>query len=594
MNHQHDLLGTFANHKVAANLLMVMMLLAGVVALKKLNIQFFPNFDMEIITITTLWSGATAEDIEVGITTPLEQRLRSVDELDSMKSTSAPSISAITLEFNEGTNMITALDQVKQLVDDFNNLPSEAETPRVTQMVNYESIAQILLTGPGDLRELRQLAHRFESELLSRGIDKIDLLGLPEEAIEIALPLTALYETGMGLNEIGNRIEQSSVDIPAGIVGELEGTRELRGLNQQRELAGFENLVVIAEEGKRITVGDIATVQRKAKSGEKEITVDGNKAVVMELRRSLNGDSLRSANILAKWVEETPPPPPPGIEIQVFSERWQLIRDRIMVLVKNGTGGLVMILVILYLFLSSRVAFWVAVGIPVSFMATLAIIYLSGGSINMISLFALIMALGIIVDDAIVVGEDAQAHYDMGEAPLKASEGGARRMLGPVLASSLTTIAAFLPLMLVGGRIGNIMGVIPMVVISVIIASLIESFYILPGHLRNAFSDSHRDTRGRLRHRLDDAFEHFRDRLFRPVVTHAIRHHWSTFAFAISGLILAIGLIVGGRINFHFFPSPESTTVYANVRFVAGSNPADVDRFLSTVEQGLIATREAF
>ena len=160
----------------------------------------------------------------------------------------------------------------------------------------------------------------------------------------------------------------------------------------------------------------------------------------------------------------------------MFNERWQLIKERILLLVKNGAGGLVLVLIILYLFLSTRVAFWVAVGIPVSFMATLAVLYLVGGSINMISLFALIMALGIIVDDAIVVGEDAQAHFDMGEDPLMASEGGARRMLAPVLASSLTTIAAFLPLMMIGGRMGSIMIAIPIVIICVIVASLIESF----------------------------------------------------------------------------------------------------------------------
>jgi multidrug efflux pump subunit AcrB len=208
----------------------------------------------------------------------------------------------------------------------------------------------------------------------------------------------------------------------------------------------------------------------------------------------------------------------------------------------------------------------------------------------MISLFALIMALGIIVDDAIVVGEDAQAHFDMGEDPLKASEGGARRMLAPVMASSLTTIAAFLPLLLIGGRMGNIMSAIPMVIISVIIASLIESFLILPGHMRHAFVDSAHKKKSRLKRRLDDGFERFRDRVFRPLVTLAIAQRWSTIALGIGIFIIALGLIAGSRVGWRFFPSPESTTVYANVRFVAGTGEQQVGRFLGHLEQTLQQT----
>jgi multidrug efflux pump subunit AcrB len=261
-----------------------------------------------------------------------------------------------------------------------------------------------------------------------------------------------------------------------------------------------------------------------------------------------------------------------------------------MLLVKNGAGGLVLVLMILYALLSRRVAFWVAVGIPVSFMATLFVLYAAGGSINMISLFALIMALGIIVDDAIVVGEDAQAHYDMGEEPLKASEGGARRMLAPVMASSLTTIAAFIPLLMIGGRMGSFMIAIPMVIIAVIIASLIESFLILPGHLRHAFVDAHHEKGGRLRLWLDKAFETLREDLFRPLITRAIEFRWTTIALGIGIFIFAIGLLAGNRISWRFFPSPESTVVYANVRYVAGTGKDKVDRFLAQVEQSLHET----
>ena len=593
MKHKDDILGIFARHKVAPNLLMVIMILAGLVALKKLNVQFFPSFELDIITVSTVWSGASAEDVERALTVPLEQRLRNLDSLKEMSSSSAPGVSGITLEFDEGTDMVLALDQVRKEVDDFSSLPQDAELPRVSQTVRYESVARVLISGPNNLDDLRKLARQFEQQLLTRGIDKVEMEGLPKESIQISVSSDQMYSLGLNLSQIGTRIDQLSQDLPAGLAGENDGTRELRSLSQRRTPGSFEDLLLVGEVDSRTRLGDIAQIERRIQPGSELITLGGKKTAVLVLSRSENGDSLKSAEILQQWIDDIGPTLPPSVTVKVFNERWQLIRDRIRLLLVNGAGGLLLVLLILYAFLSARVAFWVALGIPVSFMATLAVMYLAGGSINMISLFALIMALGIIVDDAIVVGEDAQAHYDLGEDPLKASEGGARRMLSPVMASSLTTIAAFLPLMLISGTMGNIMSAIPLVIISVIIASLIESFLILPGHLRHAFVGAHRAKRSALRVWLDDGFEHFRDRLFRPLVRLAIEFRWSTIALGAGTFVLAIGLIVGARVGWSFFPSPESTTVYANVRFVAGTDQRTVDQFLFQLESNLLATAES-
>ncbi len=579
-------LGVFARHRVAANLLMAMMLLAGAIALQKLNVQFFPNFELDRISVSTVWSGASAEDVESAITIPLEQRLRSVDRLKEMTSTSASGTSGITLEFEEDSNMVFALEEVKKQVDNFTNLPADAEKPEVAQAVRYESVARLLISGTTQIDEMRGLARQFERELIAAGIDKVDIVGLPERQIQIELAAEQLQRLGLGLDELARRIDAESQDLPAGLIGEDDGTREIRGQNQRRSPQDFADLAIITSADARVRLGDLARVELADQPGATTISRGGKNAVVLVLRRNETGDSLDAAQVLQTWLDDARPRLPPNIEIEVFNERWQLIKDRILLLVKNGAGGLALLLVILYLFLSARVAFWVAVGIPVSFMATLAVLYLAGGSINMITLFALIMALGIIVDDAIVVGEDAQAHFDMGEDPLMASEGGARRMLAPVLASSLTTIAAFLPLMLIGGHMGNIMMSIPLVIICVIVASLIESFLILPGHLRHAFvRGGHSETR--LRRRLNRGFERLRDVYFRRLVTLAIEFRWTTLATALAFLIIAVGLFFGGRTGWQFFPSPESTTVYANARFVSGTSEAIVDRFMDRVEAEL-------
>jgi len=585
--HKTDLLGIFAHHPVAANLLMLMMLLSGALALDRLNVQFFPNFQLDFITVRVVWTGASAEDIEDGITNPLEQRLKNVDNLKKMTSTSALGISSITLEFNEGSNPLLALDETRRLVDEFRNLPKDAEKPQIAQVVRYENVARLLITGAQEADELRDLAHRFEKELLARGIDTIDISGLPEQQISIEIASATLDQLRLSLDQVGDRIAALSKDQPAGIVGEQDGSRELRSLDQRRDTWGFARLPAITEGSSRIDLGSVARIRREARDGQATLSVGGRPAVELTLRRAEAGDSLESARILEQWLQETRATLPPGIEIQVFDTSWELIKERIMLLVKNGASGLALVIVILYLFLTGRVSWWVAVGIPVSFMATLFIVYLTGGSINMISLFALIMALGIIVDDAIVVGEDALAHHKMGEDPLLAAEGGARRMLAPVIASSLTTVAAFLPLMLVGGIIGNILFAIPLVIVSVIVASLIESFLVLPGHLRHSFLHMHKVRAQSIRARLDRGFERFRDQTFRPLVTRALDYRAATISLAIALLMVALGLLAGGRLNFVFFPAPESQVIFANATFVAGTPRSTVDQFLGHLEASL-------
>ena len=592
--HRRDLLGIFAHHRVAANLLMVLMVLAGLWALSKLNIQFFPNFNLDMINVRVEWSGAAAEDVETAITIPLEQALRSLDDLHEMTSTSADGISAVSLEFDEGTDMDSAMEKAKETVALLRSLPQTAEKPEISRVVRYEPVARVLVSGSGDPGGLRHLVRNMESDLLARGIAKITITGLPKEEIAIQIPSARLAQLGMTLGQVADRVEALSRDLPAGTVGRGESGRQLRSLDQQRSEQGFAELPLRAgERGQLLRLGDVATIERRPQDGEVAVRYQGKSAVELRLFRAEHGDSLKAAHILDQWLTDVRPQLPPGVTVQPYDQSWQLIDERISLLLRNGAGGLLLVVIILFLFLNGRVAAWVTVGIPVSFFATLAILYLGGGSINMISLFALIMALGVIVDDAIVVGEDALTHYQGGEPALTAAEGGARRMLIPVLASSLTTVAAFLPLMLVGGVMGKIMFAIPFVMICVILASLVESFYVLPGHLRHAFLHMHHREPGPLRRRLEDGFVRFRDQWFRPLVTRAVAYRGTTLAALVAVMILCIGLLAGGRVSFQFFPTPESTVLYANVAFAAGTPRQRVENFLDRLEQTLDDTDKA-
>ena len=584
----NSLIGIFAQHRVACNLLMLLMLLAGSWGLMKLNTQFFPDFAIDFIVVNVAWSGASAEDMEAAIVKPLEDELRTLDNLKQITSTASEGIASVLLEYREGIDIAGALDDVKNRVSLIRNLPGGAEEPTIQRIVNYEPIAHLLVSGSDSLAELRTVVRQIERELLDRGIAKIRITGLPEEEIAIQISTTTLQELGLSLPQIAARISQNSRDLPAGTVGRDEIALQLRSLNQRRNELAFEDLPLLSgEQGQRVTLADVATIERRARARQVRVIADQRPAVELTLLRAETADSLESAAILEQWLQQQRPQLPQHIVVQAFDQSFQLIIDRITLLLKNGFGGLILVVAILFVFMNGRVAFWVAVGIPVSFMAAIGALYILGGSINMISLFAMIMTLGIIVDDAIVVGEDALTQYQSGSDPLVAAESGAQRMFIPVMSSSLTTIAAFLPLMLIGGIIGNILFDIPLVVICVIIASLIESFFVLPGHLRRALVSIHAAKQNPLRQALDRGFNRIRDGFFRITLHWCVNNPWIIVCVALSLFALSIGLVAGGRVPFVFFPTPEGTQIYANISFVAGTPPQRVETYLQSVANSL-------
>lgn len=605
MRRRKGIIGFFVHHRVAGNLVMLVMILGGVLALSRMNIQFFPTFALDVVSVRVVWSGASAEDVERGITDPLEQRLRSVDGLKKMTSTSAQGISSITLEFHEGTDPIQAVDDVRQQVDEFNNFPADAEEPQVARLERYEPVARLLIYGDVERSELRNLVYRFEDELLNRGIDRIAIRGLPEQQISIDVPVERLETLGLSLEQIADRVASLSRDLPAGMMAQQDSTRELRAVQQRRSPQAFETIPVLSGDRVRMQLGDIAIIRQESRDNQTVMENQGAPAVELQLQRAENGNSLAAAKVLETWLEDTRPVLPASIKMEVYDETWQLLQDRISLLVNNGLGGLVLVVGLLYLFLPGRVAMWVAIGIPTAFLAALAVLWLIGGSINMISLFALIMALGVIVDDAIVVGEDADAHARMGEESIYASEGAAKRMVWPVLASSLTTVAAFMPLLVVGGVIGNILGDIPLVMICVLIASLVECFIVLPAHLRHAFTRKtgkagppaperrRANPVTRLRNGFERRFDAFRDGPFRRFSRYSLKHRGVTVASALALAILTVGLLAGGRLGFNFFPTPEPSVFYANASFVAGTDKRVVADFMREMQRTLNETEQA-
>jgi multidrug efflux pump subunit AcrB len=581
----------FIRHKTAANLLMILMIVIGFVSLDRLNRQFFPSFDVEVVGVSVVWTGATAEDVDANIVQPLEPELRTISNVKKVTSSSFEGLAAIQVEFEFGTDMKQALADVEAAVGQI-DFPEEAELPKVVKGEFYDPISKLVLSGPYSIDALRLIGKSIEEDLQRLGVDKVEINGLPSETIRIEVSESELARLGLSLNDIARLVGQTSLDVPAGRLA--DGALRVRSLGLKKTAAEYEDIeIIIRPDGSRVLLKDIATISdATSESTYVAITRQGERAVVLEFRRGKSNDSLEINQVIQDWLLGFREKAPENLTIEQYDVRANLIQERISLLVKNGAGGLLLVIVVLFVFLSTRVAFWVAMGIPVAFLATFGVMLAMGQTINMISLFGLIMAVGIVVDDAIVIGEHAEYLREKRGLPMDQAAGiAATRMGPPVISAMLTTVAAFLPLFTIKGIIGEIISAIPMVVVAVLIASLIEVFFILPAHLAH-FGHSMKAQKPGFRSWFDRQFNAFRDGPFRRTVAMAVNWRLATVALAFGLLIFSIGMMAGGRVNFVFFSSPEADIAFGNITMAPGTSRSQTNAMLVELERALNAAED--
>ncbi|MGE0482537.1 MAG: efflux RND transporter permease subunit [Gammaproteobacteria bacterium] len=581
------LLALFARHPTAANLVLALMFICGLAALTQINRQFFPDFGIDMVSVTVSWPGAAAADVDENIVQAIEPELRFLDGVKKVTASSYEGVAAINVEFDPGADMQQGLSDVESAVGQVRTLPEDAERPEIRRIVRYETVSRLVISGPFAEHALKAHAKRIRDELLDRGVDRIDMFGARDEEIWIEVEPATLRQLDLKLGDIAARIAESSQDVPA---GELAGgERQVRSLGLRREARELGAIEIKAEaDGRRLVLDDVARVSEAFKERDRRAIRKGDAAIELDIKRATDSDALTMAQVVKDYVAELDATLPPTLRVEEYDVRAKSIRQRIQLLVNNGLSGLVLVLAVLFLFLNARVALWVAVGIPASLLAGVAVMWASGQTINMISLFGMIMAIGIVVDDAIVVGEHAEHLHRHGMSALDAAIGGARRMAAPVSSSTLTTVAAFLPLFIVSGIMGQIISAIPFVVVTVLLASLLECFFVLPAHLSHALrAPPGRGRLARLVARFDARFQHFRDHRFRALAEAAVRRRYLTVAVAIAAFVISVGAVMGGRVGYQFFPSPEPDKIYANVEMVAGTSRADTRAALLALERAL-------
>lgn len=573
-------------HRTGANLLMLMMVIGGLVAATQIRAQFFPDVVIEQIEISVRWSGAGPSDIDDGIVAVLQPQLRAVEGVRSISSVARDGQGRIRLEFEPDWDMGRAADEVKAAIDSTTTLPEDADEPKVKRRAYRDRVTDVLVTGPVAMDQLVGIADELRGRLLDAGVAKTRIVGLPKEIMRVSLRDDELEHYGLSLRDVADRIQAEGQTSPA---GEVEDGTAIRAGNNRRQVDDVASVALDRETGiEGLTVGDIATIGFDGNERGRSHFVNGAPALLVSVERGAEGNALELQASIESVLEEMRPTLPAGTTLELTGTRVEALADRLSILWTNAGYGLALVLILLFTFLSARTAFWVAAGIPTALAATLGLMFLAGITINMVSLFALIITLGIIVDDAIVVGEHADHLVKQGHDPADAASMAAARMAGPVFAASLTTVIAFAALTLIGGRYGAFIVDIPLTVIMVVLASLVECFLILPAHLNHALrAKARRSWVDGISRRVDRGLDIFRQRFFKPLLRAALRLRYPAVGAAVCLLLVSISLLVDGSVRWRFFDAPERGSINANIAMLPGADRGDTMAMIAEMERAL-------
>jgi multidrug efflux pump subunit AcrB len=537
--------------------------------------QYFPDVVVEEITVSVAWDGAGAEDVDAAIVQLLEPALLSVDGVTETSSRATEGSARISLEFEPGWDMTRAADDVQLAVDSVRNLPEDAEDPSIRRASWRDRVTDVVITGPVAVDQIARFADEFVARLFAEGITRTTIRGLAAPEVVVEVTALSLRRHDVTLREIADAIAAEAAADPA---GDVAGTARVRAGVEKRSADEIGQIVLRSGlDGATLRIADVATIRVEGVDRARSYFVGNDPAITILVERTADGDAIDMQTAVEDVAAEMRATLPEGVQIDLVRTRAEEITGRLDLLIENGLIGLGLVVLLLFLFLNARTALWVAAGIPVAMSAAIAIMYAAGLTLNMISLFALILTLGIVVDDAIVVGEHADFRARrLKEDPLTAAERAARRMFLPVFAATLTTIIAFFGLMAIGGRFGSLISDIPFTVIVVLTASLIECFLILPNHMAHALAHSAKehwyDWPSR---QVNRGFRWLRDGPFRAFLRLVVVGRYPVLAGAVALLALSVALFIRGDVQWRFFDAPEQATITGNFAMAPGATRED-------------------
>jgi multidrug efflux pump subunit AcrB len=565
----------FIGNKVFANLLLAALLVAGALATVSIRRESNPDLEMPFINIDTAYPGADPEEIEEGITEKVAAAIDGMQGVKRYVTVSGEGFSNVGVELTENANVPEVKDRIANAVDSIDTFPERAERPRISQEINEDSVALVFVWGDVPYRQLKEFGEVVRAELQALPeISIVEPFGMRRYEITVEVSEQKLRQHNLTLSEVANAIRRSSLNLPAGTLRlEAEEVR-IRALGRRYTGPEFESVVVKAlPGGELLTLGQIADIRDTFEENERFATFNGRPCFPIDIDRAKGEDLMVISRALDRYLAAKQASLPDGIHVTKAFDDTRFVQDQIGMLVSNGLLGLLLVVGVLWLFLETRLAFWVAMGIPLSIMGGIVLLWLIGASLNQISLVAMIIVLGMVVDDAIVVGEAIYVHRERGLPPLHAAITGVREVFLPVLASVTTTIAAFLPMAFITGMMGQFMRQMPLVVTTALIVSLVECLFLLPAHLNYAKRDGR--PRGprlfRLRDRVAAALEWATNRAYLPLVRRCVRRRYVTLCAGASALMLTAGIVAGGIVPIMMWPPAEGDHIYAYVESPPGT-----------------------
>lgn len=580
------LLAFFVRYPIWANVLMFSIIGLGMLTQSQLKSSFFPEIPPDMIAVQVEYIGGSPEEVEEGIVLKIEENLEGIEGIDRVTSVSRENFAQVMVEVFKGEDTAKVLQDIKNAVDKIGSFPANSERPVIFEQKFRSQVLSILLYGESDLFNLRHMAEVLRDQLLdTEGISQVTLSGVPDIEFSIEVNEEILRRYGMTFQEIAAAISAANINISGGTLETPSEEILIRSWGRRYHAHELHDLPVRGNpDGTVIRLRDIADIKEGWQDIPDRTYYDGSNAVILTIEKTRQEDILGIAR-LAKTIIAEFNDTHDGVTALVMDDRTVPLQQRLDLLMRNGLMGLALVLLLLSFFLNMRMAFWVSIGIPFAFMGMFIILYFVGITINAISLFGMIIVVGILVDDAIVVGENIYAHFERGKPPLQAAIDGSFEMLAPVCASVGTTIIVFLPFFFLDGVLGKFIWHLALVVIASLCFSLIEAFFILPAHLAHSKGLQPHKQESPLRRRIERAIEFFTNRMYGPVLRFAMDYKWLTIVTPAALVMITIGLLRGGVIQSTFFPEIDGDTVPINLSLTSGAHEHETNRYLERIEK---------
>jgi len=586
----------FARNHVAANLLMVSLLFAGLLSLSRVPLEVFPSIDPNRIDIQVTLRGSTPEEVEEGIAIRIEEAVQDLEGIEEIRSTSSEGSAWVTIEAEQGYDPRELLADVKSRVDAINTFPVEAEKPVISLAMHRHEVISVAVAGPYSEAEVRQQAEQVRDDLLRLpGVTQVDLDAVRNYEIAIEVSERSLRQYKLALDDVARAIANSSIDLSAGNIKTDGGDVLIRSKGQAYRRDDFDNIVVKTQpNGSLIRVRDIAQVNDGFEESPMRTRFNGKTAAFVEVYRVGDQSAIAVADKVKAYLQTQQTKMPQGYEFSTWRDRSVIVENRLKTLTQSALQGGILVLALLTLFLRPSVALWVFVGIPVSFTGAFLLMPLLGITVNIISLFGFILVLGIVVDDAIVTGENVYRHLQSAESGLDAAINGTKEVALPVTFGVLTTVVAFLPIAFIEGVRGQLFAQIPAVVIPILLFSLIESKFVLPAHLKYVqLRQQGKSSRlQRAQQRFADRFEQAVLQFYRPALRWALAHRYLTVSLFVGVLMVVIALSVSGWTKFTFFPRVQSEVARGSLVMPAGTPFEVTDRYVQRMAEAALALKQ--